>query len=352
MKRKVITLLLGMVLVFLAACGEKQEPVTQEPVEESTEAEPESETETEIDDVTPEPEVVEEDLMALEYDGVKIRFFHVEGVDVWGDCTYLEFPNGENMLIDTGLTNAAKLIVEELLDYGIDHIDHFVLSHGHADHVQGVSNVLGNMTVGKAYSSGYFTTDFQWVYRDLEGRGVEHVQIAAGDRFQIGDVTFDVLWPTQELAANPPQNDSKVQFGPGSTEDMNNSSLVMQMTYKDNKVLFTGDIYESGEGEILKYYADNLDVLKTDVLKLQHHGKDTSCSEAFTKAVSPKYAVSMGTYTMTNVKYKYFAEIGCYPYFSWMNGNVYVLLDGTNITVTPDNPEIKDYYQAVIDQVQ
>ncbi len=276
---------------------------------------------------------------------VRMHFFTVAGVDNWGDCTYIEFPNGENMLIDTGLSAATKQIVESLLDDGIDRINHLVFSHGHADHVQGLSNVLGNMTVDHVYSNGYFATDFQWVLRDLESRGVEHTVITAGDQLQIGDVRFDILWPLKANVDVPPQNDTKVQYGPGSTEDMNNSSLLMKMTYGENTALFTGDLYVSGEAAVLKHYANDLTVLKSDFLKIMHHGIETSSSEEFVKAISPSYGVSMGTRTMTNEVYNRYAGVGCEVYMSWMNGNIYVSMDGKKITMTADNPEVADYYK-------
>lgn len=328
MSCKILALLLA--LCMLCGCGTKKVTV-KAPSKEAEKVEVEEEAKTKMPD---------------DPNAVRMHFFTVEGVDNWGDCTYIEFPNGENMLIDVGLSAATRQIVEVLLDQGIDRINHLVFSHGHADHVQGLSNILGNMTVDHAYSNGYFTTDFQWVLRDLESRGVEHTVLTAGDKFQIGDVKFDILWPLKENVAVSPQNDSKAAYGPGSTEDMNNSSIVMKMIYGENTVLFTGDLYVSGEAAFLKHYMKDLSVLKSDFLKIMHHGAETSSSEEMVKAISPSYGVSMGTRTMTKEVYDRYAGVGCNVYMSWMNGNIYVSMDGKKIEMTADNPEIADFYKT------
>lgn len=331
---KPLALILSLLMLFGCAAQPGSEEPTTEATEAGTATEP-TQAQTEATQVT-EP--------VDDTPKVSIRFFSVENVDSWGDCTYIEFPNGENMLIDTGLPAATAQIVDELLDLGIDHIDHLVLTHSHADHVKGVSSVLANMKVERAYHTGYWTTDFTWVLRDLKGRGVEETILLAGDSFSVGDVKFDILWPTAEDVAGGCSGSTKVEIGPGSTVDVNNKSMVFMMTYGDNSVLFTGDMYTAGQNDILAKYADDLSVLNADILKIAHHGYDNAGNEKFVATVSPEYAVSMGTMTMNSSVYKHYSSIGCTTYFSWMNGNVYVTMDGTSITVTPDDPTILDYY--------
>lgn len=76
-----------------------------------------------------------------------------------------------------------------------------------------------------------------------------------------------------------------------SEDAINNNSLVCKLNYKKFSMLFTGDIEEIAEKEILYKYSKNLGVLKSDILKVGHHGSKTSSSNEFIKEISPKYAV-------------------------------------------------------------
>ena len=88
---------------------------------------------------------------------------------------------------------------------------------------------------------------------------------------------MDILWPKDELQIleNP----------------INNNSIVSKLVYKNFSILFTGDIEEIAEKEILNTYKNNLDILNATILKVAHHGSKTSSSLEFLKEVKPKYAL-------------------------------------------------------------
>lgn len=71
---------------------------------------------------------------------------------------------------------------------------------------------------------------------------------------------------------------------------LNNNSIVAKLNYKNNSILFTGDIEKIAEKEILKEY-EKTNILKSDILKVGHHGSKTSSIEEFLKAVNPKIAL-------------------------------------------------------------
>lgn len=278
---------------------------------------------------------------------LRIHFFTSDVVS-WGDCTFIEFPNGETMLIDCGMQESGVEFSKFFKEQGISEIDYLVITHYHSDHVKGLLELLPSVKFKYAYSSGYCPTDFRWVDQELMRKGTQMIYVKAGDDFSVGDVTFNVLWPTAEyISEKPGASDSP--SGRGSVIDLNCHSLVLRMTYGQNTVLFTGDLYVEAENEVLEYYKDNLWLLDCDVLKVMHHGYNTSSSDAFIKAVSPKYAFSMGTQTMDNNIYLRYYLVGCETYMSWYNGNAYVALDGENITVTLDKPEINPFYTKYID---
>lgn len=88
---------------------------------------------------------------------------------------------------------------------------------------------------------------------------------------------FDVLWPdTQNMV---------------SENALNNNSLVLKLNYKKFSMLFTGDIEEIAEKQILKEYKYNLEILKSTVLKTGHHGSKTSSSQEFVEAIEPQVAL-------------------------------------------------------------
>ncbi|MBR5668042.1 MAG: MBL fold metallo-hydrolase, partial [Spirochaetales bacterium] len=138
---------------------------------------------------------------------LSMRFFSTSAKS-WGDCTYIVFPNGENMLIDCGTEKAGAEILDELRSLGADHIDYLVISHYHSDHVNGLKAILPAMDIRHAFVTGYYPTDFSWVERNLELYGTEIEYVKAGDSFSVGNVLFEVLWPTAQIVSERPDQAS------------------------------------------------------------------------------------------------------------------------------------------------
>ena len=282
---------------------------------------------------------------STENNTLRMHFFNTS-VQSWGDCTYIELPNGQNMLIDCGLQSCASEILADFRANGIDHIDYLVISHYHSDHVGGLQTLLPVISFSQVYTTGYYPTDFSWVELNLSKlRDIPVTYVKAGDSFDIGDVHFDILWPTAEMVAERPQVASGGTDGPGGTVNMNCHSMVLKMTYGSNSALFTGDIYVEAQEEMLKLYGDDLSVLDCDVLKIMHHGySNANGNEEFIQAVSPKYAFSMGTAIMEMLHYLYYYKVGTQVYMSWYNGNSWVEMDGENITVTAEKEGVNQGY--------
>lgn len=88
---------------------------------------------------------------------------------------------------------------------------------------------------------------------------------------------FDIIWPF---------SDNMI-----SDNSINNNSLVCKLNYKNYSMLFTGDIEAIAEKAILKKYSKNLNILKSDILKVAHHGSKTSSITEFIEKIKPKYAI-------------------------------------------------------------
>ena len=272
--------------------------------------------------------------------------FYSTSANSWGDCTFMRLPDGQTMLIDCGTTAAGAEILADLKKQGITHIDYLVISHYHSDHVGGLQEILPVISFGKVYTTGYYPTDFSWVELNMKLRNIPVEYVKAGDCFDIGNVHFDVLWPTAEMVAERPQVATGGTDGPGGTVNMNCHSMVLKMTYGSSSVLFTGDIYVEAEDEIMKLYKDDPSVLDCDILKVMHHGySNANGNEKFIQAVSPAYAFSMGTATMEMSHFLYYYKVGAQVYMSWFNGNAYVTLDGESITVQADREGLNQGYR-------
>lgn len=107
---------------------------------------------------------------------------------------------------------------------------------------------------------------------------IKVIVVGKGDTLKIeNDLYFDILWPN---------NDNLI------TENaLNNNSIVCKLKYKDISMLFTGDIEETAEKQILQEYKNNLQVFKSAILKVGHHGSKTSSTQAFLEAVKPRIAL-------------------------------------------------------------
>lgn len=102
--------------------------------------------------------------------------------------------------------------------------------------------------------------------------------VGKGDRIKIEDnLFFDILWPNNSLLIGE--------------NALNNNSIVCKMYYKSFSMLFTGDIEEIAEKEILKEYNGHLQKLNSNVLKIGHHGSKTSSSQNFIEVIKPGIAL-------------------------------------------------------------
>lgn len=206
----------------------------------------------------------------------------------WGDSCLIVFPDGKTMLIDAGLQGYAPILALNLKRMGVEKLDYFVLSHPHNDHGYGAlygDGVLRSMDVGRVYHNGVINA--AWgsprILMDIcKEREIPCEVLKSGDTLHVGEVEIRILHP---------EGDKSETEIASKTADVNNGSLVMRFDYGEHSALFTGDIYKSAEQELLKSCAELLDV---DLLKLPHHGNDTSNGSSFVKAVSAELGVATG----------------------------------------------------------
>lgn len=176
------------------------------------------------------------------------------------------------MLIDGGNNEDGDLVVNYLKNQGVKHLNYIIGTHGHEDHIGGLDNVLKSFSVDKIYMPKSTTTTktFQDVVNATKAKGLTFTEPKTGSEFTLGNMTFKILAPNST-----------------TYESKNNESIVLKGTYGNTSFMFTGDAEEISEKEILKQNYN----LHADLLKVGHHGSDTSTSDEFLNAVSPKYAI-------------------------------------------------------------
>lgn len=213
---------------------------------------------------------------------LKINF-----VDVGqGDCTFVITPRNKTILIDGGGSKSSDFDVGKstlfpyILDRGYTKIDYIIISHFDEDHCGGLFYIIQelkvkNIIIGK---QNEVSTNYSEFIKTAQNKKINIKVVEGKTKIDIEpNIYFDILWPYSNTMI--------------SEDAINNNSLVCKLNYKKFSMLFTGDIEEIAEKEILYKYSKNLGVLKSDILKVGHHGSKTSSSNEFIKEISPKYAV-------------------------------------------------------------
>jgi competence protein ComEC len=204
---------------------------------------------------------------------------HVHVLDVGqGDAIFIQCPNGQQILVDGGPEPSVLLSrLGERMPFWDHSLDLVVLTHAEVDHVGGLLEVLQRYDVGLVMDSGQECASATCeAWRTLiEDKGLPYRKVEEGMQITLGeDLRLDVLHPPAELMT-------------GTSSDTNNNSVVLRLEYGRFTMLLTGDVQWEAEEMLLA----SGQVLHSLVLKVPHHGADTSLTVPFLEAVSPEIAV-------------------------------------------------------------
>jgi competence protein ComEC len=249
---------------------------------------------------------------------------HVHFLDVGqGDAIFIQGPQGQQILVDGGPEPSVLLSrLGERMPFWDHSLDLVVLTHPEVDHVGGLAEVLQRYDVGLVLDSGQDCASATCeVWRSLiDDRAIPYRKAEAGMQIAVGEnLLLYVLHPPAELMTS-------------SSSDSNNNSVVLRLEYGRFSALLTGDVQCEAE-ELLLSSGQTLGSL---VLKVPHHGADTSLTAPFLEAVSPDLAViSVGAdNTFGHPSAATLERLGALPtYRTDEDGSIELVTDGMTYSV-------------------
>lgn len=199
-----------------------------------------------------------------------------------GDAIFIEAPNGNQILVDGGPGDKILAKLGQALPFWDRSIDLLVLTHPHADHLDGLLEVLKRYQIGAVLGSGasYSLPEYEEWHRILEEKNVPIIIARRGQRIIFSKAgELDIFSPFENFAG-------------ASLKNPHDANVVSKLIYGNSSFLLTGDAERSLEYRLLLASEDmSFYSLKSAVLKVGHHGSKTSSFEEFLQSVAPKVAI-------------------------------------------------------------
>ncbi|MDR3540915.1 MAG: ComEC/Rec2 family competence protein [Desulfosporosinus sp.] len=258
--------------------------------------------------------------------GQKLRISYIDVGQ--GDSILIQIPNGKNVLIDAGNNGDANTITSYLKKQSVSKLDIVIATHPHEDHIGSMNTVINTFDIGQVImpKKDSTTQTYKALITAIQNKGLKITEAKAGLKLDLGPEVNALL-----IAPNSV-----------SYEDVNNYSAVLKLSYGTNTFLFEGDAQEQSENEMINAGFN----LKADVLKVGHHGSNTSSSSAFLAKVQPKFAViSVGKGNSyghpAKVTIDHLTNIGAKVFRTDISGTIVAESDGTNITINAIATEVQ-----------
>ncbi|NLI89990.1 MAG: MBL fold metallo-hydrolase [Epulopiscium sp.] len=239
-----------------------------------------------------------------------------------GDSALIICPNGESILIDGGEKKYGDYIVDYLNKLGIEDIDVVIATHPHSDHIGGLITVFENFNIKSVYTPRvtHTTKTYEEFVLAVQNQDLKFKEVKAGQGLEIQGIETRFLGPVDTYG-----------------DDLNNWSAVIKINYKNTSFLFTGDAEIKSENDIISSDAD----IEATVLKIGHHGSDTSSGDDFLDMVNPKYAViSAGVDNKYGHPHRSILDKinnkGIKLYRTDLQGSIIAFSDGKDLTFTTD----------------
>ncbi|MBU0667616.1 MBL fold metallo-hydrolase [Patescibacteria group bacterium] len=202
---------------------------------------------------------------------------HVYYLDIGqGDSILVRTPLSHYVLIDGGPDDKVLQEMAAVMPFYERTIDLVILSHPHADHVDGLIPVLERYNVKAVMLTGisYNYAGYERFLYLIKERGVSVLFVNGKVDYRLGNIVLDIVFPLESLQG-------------AHFENVNNSSISFRLMFGGSIFYFSGDLEVEGEAKILAAGVD----LRADVLKAGHHGSRTSNSKALLDLMKPQWAV-------------------------------------------------------------
>lgn len=247
------------------------------------------------------------------------------------DCSLI-MTGTHNVLIDGGDIFTGNVITGALKALGVERLDYVILSHPHADHFGGFTEILKCFSVGE-FLTAYIpddvmerTMNYCYLQASLDINNIKCGYVKSGDVLRLGDDSvLEIIAPLFS-----------------DYNELNNLSIVARFVHGENSFLFTGDLERPAELDLVDNRAD----IAADVLKVGHHGSAGASSYEFLKTVSPKTAVfntdiyNTFGHPRTEVIER-LKDAGCENYcVTSFNGNIAVVSDGHELRVMTEKGHV------------
>lgn len=200
-----------------------------------------------------------------------------------GDSLLIRTSDGQDILIDGGPDDSVVQSLSRALPPGDRDLELVVLTHPHADHVNGLVAVTQRFTVRRAlltevrFRQGAYLA---WL-EELQQQRIPEETAIAGQRYLVGAAELDVLWPGRDLSGEAIDHDNAANGG-----GVNDSSIVLRLTCDGSRAMLMGDASSDIEERILDGGVD----VQADLLKVGHHGSRFSSGTRLLAAVRPRWA--------------------------------------------------------------
>lgn len=190
-----------------------------------------------------------------------------------GDSTLIELPNGKNVLIDGATRSNGQTVLDYLDNLRVEKIDYLIATHPHEDHIGGLINVVKQYEIGEIFmpKKAHTTIVFEDLLLAIKEKGYSITNP------EVGAVLFDEDGLSMNVLA--PSG--------ASGNNLNNYSIANRLVFGNTAFVFTGDAEQQSEKNMVENECD----LEADVLKIGHHGGDTSSISSFLSAVNPDYGI-------------------------------------------------------------
>lgn len=203
-----------------------------------------------------------------------------------GDASFVTFPNGEQMLIDCSMDGRVLEALERVMPYYDKDLDYLMITHPDLDHYGGCEEVLERFNIKNIIYNGLEkNSDKMWLsfWQAVQNEGANYIEIDKEEVVDIASSTLHFFYPDHSLKENKNIPNTKAEA------NGNNTSIVFKLSYLNKSLLFMADAEEELEKYLLAVYGKQLD---SDILKLGHHGSDSSSIEEFLQVVTPEQSIA------------------------------------------------------------